>query len=476
MDLNRRRFLERLGIITASGILLPSMYWSCRDEEEEEDDDAPVSEPYPIDPNKPAFNGKIAIIGAGAAGLAAAHRLVSKNISVTVFEATGVVGGRVRPKTDWADFPIELGAEEVHGHLTSLGKMIEPNGGQYATADTTDLFWLENTFKSDDQLANDADFQRLEALVEQLEEGEYSGSEVSIAQFLANNQLASRMNPLAQARMGNEYGTSISRMGVLSLADAQKDMPNNLGEDRLLRNTSIFNILTKAYANVLPLVQLNKPVSAINYVGTGVELRFQDGTTQNFDKVIVTVPLTQLKANSIAFNPALPEETSSAIQRLGMDAGMKIILRFNSRFWAEDMGSFITDGAVPEYWATGQGRSESAILLTAFVMAEKAETLSAAGDQAPTRLLQDLDRYFGNSAASRAFDQAFIMDWTKEPYIGGAYSYPAIGSMGAYASMAKPIADKVFLAGEATNTQGNFATVHGAIDSGLRAVRQAANV
>jgi monoamine oxidase len=57
------------------------------------------------------FTGKVMIIGAGAGGLAAAYLLQQKGIDFEILEASSSYGGRMKINTDFADFPIPLGAE-----------------------------------------------------------------------------------------------------------------------------------------------------------------------------------------------------------------------------------------------------------------------------------------------------------------------------------------------------------------------------
>lgn len=66
-----------------------------------EDDDAPM----------PSFTGSVLIIGAGAGGLAAGYLLAQQGIDFRILEASPVYGGRMRINSDFADFPIPLGAE-----------------------------------------------------------------------------------------------------------------------------------------------------------------------------------------------------------------------------------------------------------------------------------------------------------------------------------------------------------------------------
>ena len=70
------------------------------------------------------FDGEVIIIGAGPAGMTAAHRLMQNGVRFTVLEATNVVGGRTRHNLDFVDFPISLGAEWVHVNAAVLAEIV----------------------------------------------------------------------------------------------------------------------------------------------------------------------------------------------------------------------------------------------------------------------------------------------------------------------------------------------------------------
>ena len=69
---------------------------------------------------------------------------------------------------------------------------------------------------------------------------------------------------------------------------------------------------------------------------------------------------------------------------------------------------------------------------------------------------------------------AYAHDWSADPFAGGAYSYGGVGAIEARAALVRPVADTLFLAGEAVAQDGRNATVHGALISGRRAADGAA--
>ena len=66
----------------------------------------------------------------------------------------------------------------------------------------------------------------------------------------------------------------------------------------------------------------------------------------------------------------------------------------------------------------------------------------------------------------------YMHNWHKDPFSAGAYSYIPVGGVDAEAELARPLEDTLFFAGEATNSDGHFGTVHGAIATGLRAAKE----
>lgn len=99
---------------------------------------------------------KIAIIGAGIAGLSCARHLTStnKNLVINIFESQEIHGGRIRALKGFSDVDIELGAEEVHGESSPYYKLIEKNGGKLFDFWNNFSFYFEykNELLSEDTL------------------------------------------------------------------------------------------------------------------------------------------------------------------------------------------------------------------------------------------------------------------------------------------------------------------------------------
>ena len=109
-------------------------------------------------------------------------------------------------------------------------------------------------------------------------------------------------------------------------------------------------------------------------------------------------------------------------------------------------------------------------------MGEQAEKLSSlkSDQEIVMTLLKELDSIY-QGQASQYYQDAFVKDWSKEPFIQGAYSYSTVGMGNARSIAAEPIAKKIYFAGEAMNLKGHHQTVQGAVETGIHQVQKMIN-
>lgn len=436
--------------------MLPSWLASCKRED--------------FFPDRVNYKGQVYIVGAGAAGMYAAYLLMRRGIKVNILEASSVYGGRIRTSKTLTDFPVELGAEEVHGNKSVFFDLVRSTNATFTNDVGSNYYFLDTKLRSEAELKNYPQYTLMERIIDDI--AEYGGQDIDLTFYGQEKGLPQIMQPLFNALLGNEYGASNSRIGVLGIKEAERLFSAGT-ENFMLRNRSILSVFEEVMGAVIPKIQFNKQVRAIDYTNRE-QIKITDNNGQEYtaNKLIITVPLPVLRDNDITFTPALPQAKQSAVANIGMGAGMKIVMLFSYPFWPPDAQSIYGKGYIPEFWVTsGGGRSISSFALTAFVHGEKAEFLSAQGPAAINTVLQELDTMFGNNIASATLLNYEVMDWFKEPFIRGTYSFPLYGQPGTSDRMqlATAIENRIFFAGEATHFGGHFGTVHGAMETGMRA-------
>ncbi|QIQ87929.1 FAD-dependent oxidoreductase [Erythrobacter sp.] len=233
-------------------------------------------------------HGRIAVIGAGIAGLAAAQALAQGAHEVVVFEASERIGGRIRTSRELG-LPLDLGASWIHGAtgnpLTALA-----DGLGLSRVETGESYAVRDGAGRRVRAANQPDWLFREA-------------EAQIA-----------------------FGADIDLLApeALDKGDGYEgaDMILPEGYDRLLGG------LKRGHG-----YHLSHPVRAVRLDAAGVTLEVEGIGRRPFDAALVTVPLGVLKAGSIAFDPPLPEEKRAAIGRIGMGVLDKLYLKFDRVFW-----------------------------------------------------------------------------------------------------------------------------------------------
>jgi monoamine oxidase len=477
--MNRRDALKYLGFGIATPVVGSPFLSSCA-----KDDPGP-DVPY---------DGTVVIIGAGAAGLYAADILTSKGINVTILEATDRIGGRlkslrnIKTPTDallfpvipddpmapisYADFAVELGAENFLGMDSPWGKIVTNLRLNTMDITATDhKFVIDNIAKSATEWQGDPSFAAAAGFASSL--SSLSITTQSVQQAAAG--VGERGYALVNSMVGNFYGTSSERLGVAGLAE---DLQKIQHEKKLyvLKNNPIQDVLISRFANIVPNVQLNTPVKAIQHSREKITLTLGDGTQMEAGKVIVTVPLAILKNGSISFSPALPSDKLAAMDKLGMDPSLRVILDFKKNLWGDEAGFIWGGKTAPQYFNAGVGRSEFYRTLSITINGPKAAELSAKGKDMITDLLAELDVIYAGKATefvrrSLVSDEIMyvIQDWSKEKYIGGGFSYPKPAArITDRELLGDSVNDSLFFAGEATDITGESGTLNGALASAER--------
>lgn len=219
-------------------------------------------------------------------------------------------------------------------------------------------------------------------------------------------------------------------------------------------------------------IRLGVVVEALEWGAFGVKATASDGKVYLADQAVITLPLGVLKAKRVRFIPELPLEKLEAIERLGVADAVKLFYHFDHPIFPPGINELYVPGANPdEWWSSSRGHRVEIEILTSLATGPKArELLRLPPEQALRMGLETLRQALGQP--DLAPSKAHLAHWRDDPYALGAYSKAGVGASTARATLAKPVANRLFFAGEHTASNAWAATVHGAYASGRRAARE----
>lgn len=437
--MDRRHFIKQSTLLSIGGLLIPSTFLStCRKENLFEDIN---------------YDGKVIIIGAGAAGLYAAYILKSKGINFQILEASSKYGGRLGKLTGFANFPIDTGAQWLHGKNSILGDLITKSNTTITLDDSETKYWFNNQLVN--SLPQNTDIFEGDNL-----------PDISYKDYALQKGLGNEYKYIVENIAGDQ-GAAASRLSVFGNNQDEENWIS--GDDDFKFQETFFDLFDKQIASeVKDKILLNTIVSKIDYSQSEIIITASNNRLFNADKVIITVPIPILKSGDIQFIPSLQNEKTNAFSKIGMDAGMKVFLKFNNKFFDQN----IIGGTICAAYADDSiGKAQSDNILLAFIMGDQAAYLTAlANDTAITNaLLQELDMMY-NGQATTSFIASHVENWTTNPFVKGAYSYSTVGMGDARKIATQAISKKLYFAGEAMNINGHHQTVHGAVETGYREV------
>ncbi|MGQ0750757.1 MAG: flavin monoamine oxidase family protein [Betaproteobacteria bacterium] len=423
----------------------------------------------------------VIVIGAGAAGLAAADELARAGCATLVLEARERIGGRC-----WSmhiaglPVPVELGAEFIHGRPRATTTLIQACGS--AVVDAPRRPWVVKSgrleprpdylrqicaaMKLDRPLARrDMTF---DAYLARVLRPRVSSEACVYARMLVQGYDAADPRRVSARAIVEEW----TQEGGTALARPQS------GYGPLLE----YLYASAAAGNVKFALQAVARRLAWRRGSVTVEAQCAHGSLRaTAARALVTLPVGVLqdsarRPGALAFSPRLRGKRA-ALRALGTGPVIKVVLHFSSAFWEISDGGRYLDGtffhcpgaAFPTFWNALPVRAP---LLVAWAGGPNAQRLRGASRvQILDSARMSLREIFGEPADTRLVG-AHLHDWQQDPYARGAYSYVMAGGARAREALAAPVAGTLYFAGEAADLEGEAGTVAGALQSGRRAALQ----
>jgi monoamine oxidase len=398
----------------------------------------------------------IVVIGAGAAGIAAARRIQAASRSVIVVEAAGRIGGRCLTDTATYEVPFDRGARWLHSPDTNpmvrfarnaglevypapLGQKIRI-GRRYARAGETEEFLaalVRANRAIDDASHGRADMSCAAALPKDL--GDWAGT----AEFVLGASFTGKdlkdVSVMDKARAQDRTAAIACRQGLGTLIA-------RLGEQ-------------------VPLA-LSTPASHVTWNGRDVTVETPAGRIAA-RAAIITVSSNVLAAGNIRFTPDIPKRQLDAAAKLSLGSYDRIALQLPGNPLGLARDDILIEQSNSTKTALMFANRAGSALCIIDVAGSFGRDLAAQGEPAMTAFAREwLTKLFGSELIS-GVTKASATNWNAAPHVLGAMSSAAPGWQPSRRILTEPVGS-LFLAGEATH-ETLWGTVDGAWESGERA-------
>ncbi len=437
----------------------------------------------------------VVVVGAGLAGLAAAYELHKAGEKVTVVEARGRPGGRVRTYRDpFADeLYAEMGAEYVDATDEYDHKYCNEFGLKVITAKLYDGIYLRGRNISMAGLKDGTEtlpyegvkggslfgqeMQYTKDLVKKIKDPEQLPAEVlklnnlSVVEYLLGQGAPQDIISLYKYLNATETTARPEQMSALKMVKdhaAAADFNEDVDEGRIFGGN---DQLPKAFAKRLsPQILYNRAVKRIKWSDQGVEVFFAERGKLNSiagKRLVLALPFSILR--EVAMDAYFSQKKMQVINTLSYGQVMKLAMQFRQRFWDEpgSIGQRVfSDTKLRRVYHTSADQPGPRGILLSFTTGSDAEYLGGLSSaQRQKQALEEATKIWPQ--APRFWEGAAIKYWNEDPWVKGSYSFLGPGQID-YRQIAATSEPPVYFCGEHTET----ASMDGAIKSGVRVAQE----
>lgn len=418
----------------------------------------------------------VIIVGAGAAGLLAAVRLSESGQTVLMLEARRRIGGRVFSyKNGKFPFPLEGGAEFIHGHPAVTNSLLRRYRIKKFAVKGRVMHMRHGRPEKDDKLVNEH-HSLLEKKLKSLK------CDLPLQQFIDRYFRGPQFSALRLSIRGFVEGYESGEMESFSTMAFRDDwLDAESWENQRIEGGygALLNAITRdAKANGCIIHFLQK-VTHITWKHHTVSVKCSSGKTYHSKKVLITVPLGVLQKNQLRFSPSLPGKRD-AWNEMGFGNVIKIQLLFANKWWEEKevekrtgekmkkLFFFFSHAAVPTWWTQ---TPKDVPLLTGWLSGPAAKDKCKLSEK---RLQNEAIKslaYIFNSPVEEIANHlvaAKTFNWVADQFVIGGYSYLTPGHDKLRKQAAASIENTIFFAGE--HLAEPVGTVESAFVSAMNAV------
>jgi monoamine oxidase len=446
-----------------------------------------------------ATQPRIAIVGAGLAGLTCAYRLKQARLNADVYEASSRVGGRCWTIHDFDPLVAEHGGELIDQGHTAMRQLsqelgldldnllqAQPNGTEdffYVNGHDYPLAQLEDDLNAIYQkLHKDVSAASYPTLWNSYTQRGWELDHMSIIDWLnetvPNGGASSDLGRVLDLAYNIEYGAECSMQSSLNLlyllgysGQGQLRIFGPSNEKYHVRGGN--DQVARRLGDVLAAqIQTDKALTAIKRNSTGTFTLSFGGPTVTVDHVVLALPFSLLQSVNYAKAGFEPLKVT-AIEELPMGTNSKLHVEFKDRFWYADGNNGNTySESFQNTWevSRAQGGGKGKGILVDYTGGDIGASFgSGTPSSRAEEFLGQLQPLFpGTNVASHWTGRATVDFWTDYQWTKGSYSYWKVGQYTKFSGMEKVRQGNCHFAGEHTS-QDFQGYLNGAVETGERA-------
>jgi len=410
--------------------------------------------------DKFSMNTDIVVIGAGAAGIAAAKYLQRNGVAHLLIEANNRVGGRAFTELMTDGAPFDLGCHWMHSaSLNPFVSIADELGIRYEKRTGYGSAYL---FRGRERLSSEVSDSLTESLLMDdrcLRMRWMEGKDISVYDSLDPNREWSNAADYFTALNTSVDVDKVSIGDIVEYEDTNENWPVIDG----------YGMLVNKWANGMD-VHLNTRVRGIDWSGSGVRVETSKGDIAA-KSVILSVSTGVLGSGHIRFTPELPIPKRESIEALPLGNYNRIRLSLLPNSFDTDVPERVLASSETDLPMSLSIRPYGFDCVVGLVAGRYADWLEKAGSEASIEAVgQQLSSVFGSRILQRITGNRQSA-WRGDPLTLGAYSASTPGNFSQRIRLAEPVRDKIYFAGEATSAS-HFCTCHGALLTGYRAAEE----
>lgn len=405
---------------------------------------------------------KVIVVGAGAAGLAAAVKL-SSACDVTIIECRSNVGGRVRTTTSDSNI-IEAGAEFVHGDTPVTNKLLEEAGIKRMKLDGKMLRkegkkWIEEE-------------DMIEGWDELVEKMKGQRNDTTMKEFMDKHFTGDKFSALRNHIQGFVQGFDVAALDEVSVQSLYREWSNEGDQFRPDRGYgSLVDHLKQKCLEAGCTLVMNETVKQVDWQKNEVTILTASGKKYHAAKVLITVPVSVLRdlkgKASMNFSPPIDDYISAA-RNIGFGTVVKVIFELTEKLWKPGTGFIFSGEMIPTWWTQHPVNNN---LITGWAGGPVASQLSQHTDDELVGIaINCLSNIFDTSQEHirNILVNSYVFNWSNYDESLGAYSFSTPASQNARKTLHTPLAGTVYFAGEGVYEGPYSGTVEAALSSGQK--------